>query len=69
MGAAEVICGEDRLSMRLCKSKTDQEGSGKRVLVFAIPGSPLCPVVDHFECMKKGNHCQDFNLFLFSGNV
>lgn len=69
MGAAEVICGEDRLSMRVCKSKTDCEVRGEWILAFAIPGSPLCPVVDHFECMKIGNHCQDFNLFLFSGNV
>lgn len=45
MGAADVICGEDRLSMQVGKSKTDQEGRGKRVLVFAVPGSPLCPVV------------------------
>lgn len=44
IGAEDVICGADRLSMRVKKSKTDQEVKGKWIMVFEIPGSPLCPV-------------------------
>lgn len=44
IGMEEVICGADGLSMRVRKSKMDQEEKGKWVMVFAIPGSPLCPV-------------------------
>lgn len=44
MAGAEVICSEDRLSMRVIKLKMDQEGKGKWILVFVLPGSSLCPV-------------------------
>lgn len=40
----EVTCGEDRVSLLLRWSKTDQAGRGRRVQIFAVPALPLCPV-------------------------
>lgn len=44
LGGSDVSCWEDRLSILVKKSKTDQRGKGRTVQVFALPGSPLCPV-------------------------
>ncbi|XP_077342712.1 uncharacterized protein LOC143987679 [Lithobates pipiens] len=41
----DVVCGDDRVCTRIRRSKTDQGGKGKKVVVFAIPGSGLCPVL------------------------
>lgn len=40
---------EDRVEFALRRSKTDQLGRGKRVVVFAVPGSTLCPV----DCLRR----------------
>ncbi|XP_077349935.1 integrase/recombinase xerD homolog [Lithobates pipiens] len=40
----EVACLTDRVTMKVRRSKTDQDGKGKEVVVFAIPGCHLCPV-------------------------
>ncbi|XP_077334541.1 integrase/recombinase xerD homolog [Lithobates pipiens] len=41
----EVTCLNDRVTMRVRRSKMDQDGKGKEVVVFAIPGCQLCPVL------------------------
>ncbi|XP_077309871.1 integrase/recombinase xerD homolog [Lithobates pipiens] len=41
----EVACLTDRVTMKVRRSKTDQDGKGKEVVVFAIPGCHLCPVL------------------------
>ena len=52
----EVSCGRDRVSLWLRKSKMDQMGKGREVLLFALPGSTLCPVgaVRAFLDMRPG---------------
>ncbi|XP_077306255.1 integrase/recombinase xerD homolog [Lithobates pipiens] len=40
----DVFCGDDRVRMRIRRSKTDQVGKGKDVVVFAIRDCELCPV-------------------------
>lgn len=44
MLAQEVNCREDRVSPVLRRSKMDQVGKGRKVQVFSVLGSPLCPV-------------------------
>lgn len=34
----------DRLVFLLRRSKTDQDGKGRRVVLYAVPGSSVCPV-------------------------
>lgn len=40
----EVCCNEDEVSLISRRSKTDQGSKGKKVQIFSLPGSPLCPV-------------------------
>ncbi|XP_075687663.1 uncharacterized protein LOC142656621 [Rhinoderma darwinii] len=44
----EVSLYGDRLEVWLRRSKTDQLGKGKRIVLFALPGSAMCPVA----CMR-----------------
>ncbi|XP_075707168.1 uncharacterized protein LOC142741711 [Rhinoderma darwinii] len=44
----EVSLYVDRLEVWLRRSKTDQLGKGKRIVLFALPGSEMCPVT----CMR-----------------
>ncbi|XP_075719756.1 uncharacterized protein LOC142760450 [Rhinoderma darwinii] len=44
----EVGLYGDRLEVWLRRSKTDQMGKGKRIVLFALPGSAMCPVA----CMR-----------------
>ncbi|XP_075684263.1 uncharacterized protein LOC142652502 [Rhinoderma darwinii] len=44
----EVGLYGDRLELLLRRSKTDQMGKGKRIVLFALPGSAMCPVA----CMR-----------------
>ncbi|XP_075711227.1 uncharacterized protein LOC142747971 [Rhinoderma darwinii] len=44
----EVGLYGDRLELWLRRSKTDQMGKGKRIVLFSLPGSAMCPVA----CMR-----------------
>ncbi|XP_075688135.1 uncharacterized protein LOC142656971 [Rhinoderma darwinii] len=46
--SGEVSLFADRLEVWLRRSKTDQVGKGKLIVLFALPGSVMCPV----ECMR-----------------
>ncbi|CAN2391246.1 hypothetical protein PRIEUP_LOCUS1285, partial [Pristimantis euphronides] len=42
---ADVMCEENRVEFWVRKSKTDQEGKGKKVVLGAVRGADMCPVL------------------------
>ncbi|XP_069807960.1 integrase/recombinase xerD homolog [Dendropsophus ebraccatus] len=45
----DVVLGIDCVSCFLRRSKTDQAGRGKRIMLYAVPGSVACPV----RCVQR----------------
>ena len=53
-GFQDVRVEGDRVVIMLRRSKTDQVGRGIRVVLYALPGSEVCPVrtVGEFVCVR-----------------
>lgn len=50
LGAQDVRVEWDSVVLHLRQSKTDQTGKGVQVVLYALPGSDVCPVRAVTEC-------------------
>ncbi|CAH2225713.1 hypothetical protein XELAEV_18005938mg, partial [Pelobates cultripes] len=52
----DVVIGQDKIEIQLRRSKTDVFGKGRKVVLFSLPGSEVCPVAcgHEFLCIRPG---------------